>query len=118
MSTLNITATGKKGGRAPRAKGGRFELEAVNVLQEAGFAAEKVPLSGAVGGRWGGDISVPIGGVDRTIEAKVRRGGFKQIYAWLSGRFAVIAKGDRQPALITLRLADFAEIAARAERNR
>ena len=59
---------------------------------------------------------MPIDGIDRPIEAKVRRGGFKQIYAWLAGRFAVLAKADRQEALITLRLTDFAQIAARADK--
>ena len=95
--------TALKGGRASKAKGARFEREAVRILAEHGFAAEKVPLSGSAGGKWSGDILMPIDGIDRPIEAKVRQGGFKQIYAWLAGRFAVIAKADRQEALITLR---------------
>ena len=118
LEETGMTApAGQKGGRAPKAKGSRFEREAVRILAEHGFAAEKVPLSGSAGGKWSGDISVPIDGIDRPIEAKVRNGGFRRIYAWLAGRFAVIAKADRQEALITLRLADFAEIAARAERG-
>ena len=106
-----------KGGRASKQKGSRFEREAVDLLQTAGFAAERVPLSGAAGGRFSGDISVPICGIDRTIECKVRESGFCQLYRWLEKHYAVIAKADRQEALITMRLSDFSEIASIAERN-
>jgi Holliday junction resolvase len=47
------------GGRASRQKGNRTERAIVHVLQSHGFAAERVPLSGAARGRFGGDVSVP-----------------------------------------------------------
>jgi Holliday junction resolvase len=47
-------------GRASREKGNRIERALVALLQEAGFAAERVPLSGAARGRFGGDISIPL----------------------------------------------------------
>jgi Holliday junction resolvase len=47
------------GGRASRDKGNRTERAIVRLLQERGFAAERVPLSGAARGRFGGDVSVP-----------------------------------------------------------
>jgi Holliday junction resolvase len=73
------------GGRASRQKGNRLELALVRALQDAGFAAERVPLSGAARGRFGGDLSVPLLGVDRRVECKCRGNGFGQLYSWLDG---------------------------------
>ena len=98
------------GGKASRQKGDRFEREIVALFQEHGLAAERVPLSGSAGGRFSADVSVPICGVDRKVEAKIRASGFGQIYAWLEGNYAVIARRDRAEPLITLRLADFATL--------
>ncbi len=65
------------GGKASRRKGDRFERECVALFQTHGIAAERVPLSGAAGGSFSGDVTVPILGIDRRLEAKIRRGGFK-----------------------------------------
>jgi Holliday junction resolvase len=53
------------GGARFRQKGNRTERAIVRLLQDHGFAAERVPLSGAASERFGGDISVPLLGVDR-----------------------------------------------------
>lgn len=106
------------GGRASRAKGARRELEAVRILQEAGISAEKVPLSGAVGGSYGGDISCPILGVDRRLEVKARATDFSLIRRWLGDHYGLVLKADRKPALIVLRLSDFAQLAIGADRKR
>lgn len=105
------------GGKASRNKGNRFEREIVDLFQEHGLAAERVPLSGAAGGKFSGDVSVPVLGIDRCIEAKIRKSGFGQIYAWLEGNYAVVSRRDRSDPLITLRLADFARLAAVASRE-
>jgi hypothetical protein len=49
-----------RGGHASRAKDTRVDRALVSLLQEHGFAAERVPLSGAACGRFGGDVSVPL----------------------------------------------------------
>jgi Holliday junction resolvase len=71
------------GGPASRQKGNWMERAIVRALQEHGFAAERVPLSGAPRRRFGGDISVP--GLDRDVrgEAKCRSNRFKRLYEWL-----------------------------------
>ena len=51
-------------GRRSRDKGARVERAIVNALQAGGFAAERVPLSGAAGGRYSGDIVLPLSGRD------------------------------------------------------
>jgi Holliday junction resolvase len=67
------------GGRAPRQQGSRSERQLTKILQHLGFAAERVPLSGSVGGSFIGDITVPLLGVDRSVEVKIRRDGFRQL---------------------------------------
>jgi Holliday junction resolvase len=75
------------GGKAPRAKGDRQERAVAKLLQDSAFAAARTPLSGACGGRYRGDVTVPILGIDRTIECKARGGkGFAQLYEWLKNR--------------------------------
>jgi len=106
------------GGRASRQKGDRFERECVALFQEHGIAAERVPLSGAAGGSFSGDISIPVLGVDQRLEAKIRRSGFTTIRRWMAGNYAVVYRADRSESLVTLRLADFAKLAIAADRNR
>lgn len=104
------------GGRASRQKGDRFEREIVNLFQEHGIAAERVPLSGSAGGKFSADVSVPVLGIDRKIEAKIRKAGFAQVYRWLAGNYGVVIRADRSPALICIRLEDFARLAISASR--
>ena len=106
------------GGRASRQKGNRTERAIVRLLQDHGFAAERVPLSGAARGRFGGDVSVPLLGVDRRVEVKCRGNGFRKLYAWLDGADFLIVKADRLEALVVLPLKLAADIAAIAERNK
>jgi Holliday junction resolvase len=106
------------GGRASRQKGNRTERAIVRALQDAGFAAERVPLSGAARGRFGGDVSVPLLGVDRRVEVKARGNGFRQLYDWLGDHDFLIVKADRLEPLVVLRLKFASEIAALAEQTK
>ncbi len=106
------------GGRASRQKGNRTERALVRLLQERGFAAERVPLSGAARGRFGGDVSIPLLGVDRRVEVKCRATGFRELYAWLNGADFLVVKADRLEPLCVLPLKLAAEIAALAEQSK
>jgi Archaeal holliday junction resolvase (hjc) len=106
------------GGRAPRAKGNRFERALVRLLQDSGFGAERVPLSGSAGGSYCGDISVPLLGRDLTVECKARANGFASLYQWLDGRDVLIIRADRKEPLVVLPLRLAVEIAAAAERGK
>jgi len=103
------------GGRASRDKGNRIERELVRLLQAAGFAAERVPLSGSAGGRFSGDVTVPLLGSDRKVEVKVRGDGFRQLYAWLDGADFLVVRADRAETLVVLPLHLALEIAKAAE---
>jgi Holliday junction resolvase len=106
------------GGIASRQKGNREERHLVALLQAAGFSAERVPLSGSAGGRFAGDLSVPLLGIDRTVEVKVRGGGFRELYRWLEERDLLVVRADRSEPLVILPLRLAIEIAAMAEKGR
>jgi Holliday junction resolvase len=105
------------GGKASRQKGDRTERAIVKVLQGHGFAAERVPLSGSARGRFGGDVSVPLLGVDRRVEVKVRGDGFRKLYDWIEGNDVLIVRSDRNEPLVVVRTKFAAEIAAAAEKK-
>jgi len=107
----------QRGGRRSRDKGNRAERAIVAFLQDNGFAAERVPLSGSAGGKYVGDVTIPLLGRDMCAEVKVRAHGFGQLYAWLDGREILIVRQDRREPLVILPLRLAAEIADYAERN-
>ena len=107
----------QRGGRSSRDKGNRAERAIVAFLQDSGFAAERVPLSGSAGGRYVGDVTIPLLGRDLCAEVKVRAHGFGQLYAWLDGREILIVKQDRREPLVILPLRLVAEIAGRVQRG-
>src|SRR5213082_1673914 len=107
-----------RGGKASRQKGNRAERAIVKFLQDRGFAAERVPLSGSAGGSYLGDISIPLLGIDRCCEVKARARGFEQLYSWLAERDLLIVKADRKRPIVILSLDLAAEIAMAAERAR
>jgi hypothetical protein len=62
-------------GKASKRKGYRKEKEVAHDL-----GGERVPLSGALGGKLSGDVEDALG---RTVEVKSRKDGFKFLYACL-----------------------------------
>jgi hypothetical protein len=107
-----------RGGRASREKGNRTERAIVRLLQERGLAAERVPLSGAARGRFGGDVSVPALGRDLRGEVKCRGNGFNRLYDWLGGRDFLVIRADRKSLLVVARIELAAEIVMAAERGK
>ena len=105
-------------GRHSRNKGAREERFLVRLLQEQGFAAERVPLSGAAGGRFSGDVSVPVLGDDWTIESKVRANGFRELYGWLADNHALVVRADRREPLVVLPLRRTLTVLVIAEKYR
>jgi hypothetical protein len=111
-------------GKASRDKGNRVERAIVAALQQDGFAAERVPLSGAARGRFGGDVSVPVLGRDMRLEVKARANGFRRLYDWLAGEDGgeppdmLVLKADRLEPLVVMPLRVAQAIAKTAERYR
>ena len=83
----------------------------VRMLCDAGLAAERVPLSGAAGGSFAGDIyfdaahwNVITGvvSVRWRAEVKARREGWKTLRRWLGDNDALVLKADREAPLVVL----------------
>ncbi len=111
-------ASRKTGGRRSRDKGNRVERHLVRFFQDAGFAAERVPLSGSAGGSYLGDLTVPLLGIDRVVEVKARADGFRELYAWLERRDVLIVKADRREPLVVVPLRLAVAVMAAAEHGK
>ena len=96
-------------GKFSRDKGLRGERDLVNLLRERGIAAERVPLSGAAGGSFGGDVVAMFDGRKTLIECKVRADGFKQIYGWLAVVDMLAIKRDRAEWLVVMPISKYLE---------
>ena len=92
-------------GKASRDKGARREREIVELLNAInGVHAERVPLSGAAGGSYSGDISIITAGEKLTAEVKARKNGegFLTLERWLGENDMLILKRDRQRPMVVL----------------
>ena len=87
-------------------KGSRFERDCVHKLQALGIRAERVPLSGAAGGSYSGDLIVQ----GQRIECKTRKRAWLDLFGWLPGNHALFIKADRTDTLVVMSLETYAEL--------
>jgi len=87
-------------GKMQRDKGARVEREIVQRFIDIGLHAEKIPLSGAAGGSFSGDLLVN----GRRVEVKSRKDGtgFKLLYRWLGDNDWLVLKQDRSEPLVVM----------------
>jgi len=86
-------------GMRSRRKGARVEREVVALLREAGIPAERVPLSGAAGGSFTGDVVI----ADRwRAEVKARKSGdgFKTLAGWLGSNDLLVLKQNHADPIV------------------
>ena len=85
-------------GKRSRDKGQRIENEVVHLHLDTGIPASRVPLSGAHGGEYAGDVRI----LDFTGEVKARANGegFKQLEKWLGDHDLLFLRRDRQRPLV------------------
>lgn len=108
----------KRGGKGRRQKGSREELRLVKLLQVAGFAAEKMPLSGSMRGKFGGcDITMPLMGRDLRVEVKHHARAFGRIYKWLEPVDMLTVRADHQEALVIMPLRTAVELFSHVEKT-
>ena len=87
-------------GSKERSKGLRVERESVHRLTDAGIPAERVPLSGAAGGSYTGDVV--FGGWVAEVKARKDGGGFKKIEEWLGDNDCLILKKNNSDPTVVL----------------
>jgi hypothetical protein len=92
------------GGRNPYRRGANAERRVVAALKAAGIWAARIPMSGAAGGEFSGDISLRVSGCVYIGECKYRRDGFKTLETWLDGRDLLFLCRPRQQPLVVLPL--------------
>jgi hypothetical protein len=90
------------GSAAPRRKGDRLERALVRVFEQRGIVSVRVPQSGAKGGRYRGDLMMPLCGRELVAEVKHHGASFRRLYAWL--RDLLLIKTDHQDVLVVLPL--------------
>lgn len=95
-------------GKRSRDKGARAEREFAKLI-----SGERVPLSGAAGGRFAGDVV----GLGLRWECKRRANGFRQLYGWLENADALAVRADRREWLIVIPLERFMELLERGKQD-
>ena len=76
--------------------------------QAEGIAASRVPLSGAHGGDYAGDVRI----LDFTAEVKARKdgSGFKQLETWLGDHDLLFLRRDRQHPFVVMPWKTYLEV--------
>ncbi len=90
-------------GKSCRRKGYEGERELVHLLP----GAYRVPLSGAAGGEFSGDVIWPPLGRG---ESKRRKDAFRSLYKWLEGKDWLAVRADRREWLVVLTLDKLLEV--------
>ena len=103
------------GGRASKQKGNRGERHVVNLLRKAGMVANRLPLSGAMRGAYGGcDVTVTAFDREHRIEVKHHANGFQRLYSWLANKGKpvdlLVVRCDRAEPLVVMTLERFIEL--------
>jgi len=88
-----------------RDKGNRIEREIVNRHLDAGIYAERVPLSGAAGGSFSGDLR--IGELRGEVKARRSGEGFKTLERWLGDNDLLFLRRDRSEPLVVMNWATY-----------
>jgi len=99
-------------GRKSKQKGYRAENALVHLHQAMGIPAERVPLSGAAGGLFSGDLLISCGTKQLKAESKSRKtgSGFKVLEGWLGENDLLFIKRDRQQPMVVMEWDTYAQL--------
>tara|TARA_R100000789_G_scaffold59492_1_gene57112 strand:+ start:829 stop:1179 length:351 start_codon:yes stop_codon:yes gene_type:complete len=99
-------------GKFSRDKGARVERNIVNLLKENHIEASRVPLSGAAGGRFAGDVDIRHLGRKYRAECKARKNGtgFATINKWKGDNdFLFLIENNREP-MVYMTITEFIKL--------
>lgn len=104
------------GGKASRAKGDRIEREIVEAHHAVGVRCERVPLSGAAGGSFSGDLRVD-GDLVAEVKARGNGSGFLTIERWLAGNDLLFLRADKRKPLVVMPWDLYADLISAAKKG-
>ena len=105
-------------GKSQRDKGARIERKIVAYLNERKIEAERVPLSGAMGKSFAGDILLPISGRVLEVKGRNKDGVFwRTAEKFLADNYALVLIEDRQDPYVMLRLDDLCDLLLHEDRD-
>ena len=87
-------------GRMSQRKGYRIENEIRLLHVDLGIPAQRMPLSGALGGDMSGDLR--IGTLRAEVKARANGAGFRTLEKWLAGNDLLFLRRNRQPPLVVM----------------
>jgi Holliday junction resolvase len=95
--------------RGSRIKGSRIEREIVQKHKDIGIFAERVPLSGAAGGSYSGDVVIDR---DLRAEVKARSGGagFQTLERWMGDNDLLFLRRDRAEPMVAMPWATYEKL--------
>ena len=107
-------------GKFSRDKGARRERELVNRHKAIGVHAARVPLSGAAGGRFSGDVDVyPFGEHNAALVAELKARsngeGFKTLEGWMGDNDLLFLWRDRSEPMVVMPWATWVDILERVK---
>lgn len=95
-------------GRKHKQKGDRVERKIVALHKAAGIMAERIPLSGAAGGSFSGDLKLELGeGLLGEVKARKEAAGWKTIKTWLGNNDVLFLVEDCCEPLVVLTWASY-----------
>lgn len=87
-------------GNKSRQKGNRAEAEVVALHKAIGIQAQRVPLSGAAGGLFKGDVIID--GRRAEVKSRANGQGFVTLEKWLADNDLLFLRRDRQKPLVLM----------------
>lgn len=87
-------------GKRSRDKGNRIERQIVHLHHDADLTAERVPLSGAAGGSYTGDLIVE--NLKAEVKARATGAGFKTLEKWLGNNQLLFLRRDHSKPLVVM----------------
>ena len=88
-------------GKPSRDKGLRLERELVHLHHDAGIPCERVPLSGAAGGSYAGDLRIA-DELRGEVKGRSTGDGWQLIGRWLADHDLLFLRQDRRTPLVVM----------------
>lgn len=93
-----------------KAKGRRAEHAIVKLHTDIGIEAERMPLSGSLGGKYADDVLIA-GTVRAEVKARANGAGFLTLEKWMKNCPIMFLKRDRAEPLVVMTAAQYRELA-------